>query len=285
MTFPLKAFIAATTMCAFAAPCYAAADASPPVDPGSPVVHDVEPGTAAAPLAENSPASGWKFDAAVYLWAASISADTTTGQDINVGFSDILNNLDLAAMGTVRAHKDKWTLIGDFIYLNIEDKNNFSVSGPQGLADLSGKVKVQLKSSVVTAAAGYRLLETDNASLDAIAGARVLWVDVSTKLKTKGPFRTRRDVSTSDSDSVIDGIVGLSGDFKLSPQWYLSYHAAAGTGQSQFTWQAFGGVGYHFKKFDAELAYRYMGWKFKSDIATLEKMNIHGPLLGVRYHF
>ena len=281
MTLPLKAMIAAPLLYALAAPCYAAADANP----GPNVDAGVESGTAAAPVAETSPASGWKFDAAVYLWTTSISADTTTGQDIDIGFSDILSNLDFAAMGAVNARKGKWTLIGEFIYLNVGDDEKFSASGPLGLATLSGKISVDIKSSIGTAAVGYRLLETDKGTLNAIAGARVLWVDVSTKIKTEGRFRTRRDVKISDSDSVIDAIVGVMGDIKLTPQWYVPYHAAVGTGQSQFTWQAYTGVGYHFKKFDAELAYRYMGWKFKSDIATLDNMTLHGPLLGVRYHF
>ncbi len=72
-----------------------------------------------AAVAGESGEDAWQFDGAVYLWGAGIGGTTTAGDDIDVSFSDLLRNLDLAFMGTLDAHKGKWSLIADVIYFDV----------------------------------------------------------------------------------------------------------------------------------------------------------------------
>ncbi len=45
----------------------------------------------------------WKFKAALYLWTAGIQGTTRRGNEIDVGFSEIWDNLDMAFMGAFEA--------------------------------------------------------------------------------------------------------------------------------------------------------------------------------------
>jgi opacity protein-like surface antigen len=272
MNTPLNTVIVIPLLCALAAPCQANDNAAA-----------VPATTPADTISITSTTDDWNFEAAVYLWGASIGGETASGEDIDYSFSDLLSDLKFAGMAYGSASKGKWTVAADVIYLNVGTDEKNSRSGPLGLASVSTKAKVNLRSWVVEAVAGYRLVETDKVSLDFVAGARLLSVDVDVTLKAEGPLRTRKR-SDSGSDSMIDAIVGVTGRYKLSPKWYLPYHLDAGTGQSKFTWQAMGGVGYHFDKLDVELDYRYLAWNFDNSSA-LKDLTLQGPLLGLRYHF
>ena len=58
-----------------------------------------------------------------------------------------------------------------------------------------------------------------------------------------------------------------------------------GTGDSDLTWQALGGVGYRFEWFNLIAAYRYMNWDFGDDVKVLDDMDIHGPAVGIQFTF
>ena len=81
-----------------------------------------------ANAAEPGSADEWEFDGAVYLWGASIDAKPVGGDNIHISFSDIIDDLDIAMMGSLGARKDKWSLLGDFIYLYIEDEQKGAAS-------------------------------------------------------------------------------------------------------------------------------------------------------------
>jgi hypothetical protein len=64
----------------------------------------------------------------------------------------------------------------------------------------------------------------------------------------------------------------------------LPYQLDVGTGQSDLTWQAAGGVGYRFKWGDVNFVYRHMEWDFKSR-SSIDDMTFSGPLLAAKFHF
>lgn len=57
----------------------------------------------------------WQFKAAIYLWAAGVESTTRRGNEIDVSFSDIVSDFDMAFMGTFVARKSKWSLAADVI--------------------------------------------------------------------------------------------------------------------------------------------------------------------------
>ncbi len=103
------------------------------------------------------------------------------------------------------------------------------------------------------------------------------------EVKTSGPLGVRQ-VKSSASGHVWDGIVGVRGQVNLSDKWYLPYHMDMGTGDTDFTWQVLGGIGYRFRKVDAQVGYRYLDWDF-DDNDVFNDINMKGLYGGVRFRF
>jgi len=77
-------------------------------------------------------------------------------------------------------------------------------------------------------------------------------------------------------------VVGLRGQSEIGDRWYVPYYVDVGTGSSRFTWQAFGGIGYHFKWGDMMVGYREIAYDFDSN-RRLSDLSFGGPLVGVRF--
>lgn len=239
------------------------------------------PATAVA--ADSSAEDHWQFKAGVYLWAAGIKGETASGSDLDISFSDLINNLNMAFMGNVEARKSKWSLAADVIYLNVgaDGGGSVPIASAPGLS-VKVEADVKLRAWVLGFTGGYRVLQSQQATLDLIAGARYL--QVSTFLNTSeqlGPLARSGEVSASGVN--WDAIVGVKGDVYLKDNWYAPYYLDVGTGDSDLTWQIAGGIGYKFDWGDAYLLYRYMDWDFNG--SELDNLNLSGPQLGVNLRF
>jgi len=224
------------------------------------VLFAVAPGSVIAQEAD------WEFGVEIYLWGASVGGETGSGSDLNVDFEDLVEDLNLGFMGVFGAQKGKWSFLADVIYLDVEGDTTV---GP------GVKLDLELTGWVVTPAVGYNLVETERGRLDILGGARYLYLDTDLRLGSD---------SFPDSGSFWDGIVGVRGAVNLTEKWYLPYYLDIGTGESDLTWQALGGVGYKFNKFDVVVAYRYLYWDFK-DGDQLDDLNFHGPYVGFKFVF
>lgn len=130
---------------------------------------------------------------------------------------------------------------------------------------------------------GYNLRQTEQGSIDLIAGARYLDLKLDFGLGLGvGPYAASRDVSVSGN--VWDAVVGVRGRANLNDRWYLPYHLDIGTGQSDLTWQVSAGLAYRFDWGDISLLYRHIDWEFDSD-SRLDNMNFSGPLLAAKFQF
>jgi hypothetical protein len=66
----------------------------------------------------------WELSLTPYLWALSMKGDVGVGQteaDVDASFSDILDNLNVAAMLVLELRKGRFGLLSDTIYANLED--------------------------------------------------------------------------------------------------------------------------------------------------------------------
>ena len=236
--------------------------------------------TAASPTmaAEEGSSGGWDYGMQIYLWGAGIGGETSQGDDIDISFSDLVSNLDFGFMTTLAASKEKWTLLADIVYLDVEGDQKstaYILERP-----VKTKLTIGLESWIVNAAASYAVLETGATRLETLAGARYLWMENTFKLKIGDPIKRK----FSASDDFLDGVIGIRGNTGLNEKWYLTYYLDVGTGQSDFTWQAVGAVNYRFSKVDALLGYRHIEWDF-DDKGALADMNSSGPYAGVKFRF
>ncbi len=228
---------------------------------------------------ETAQSEKWEFDAAIYLWGASIGGKTGTGGDIDISFDDLLSNLEMAFMGAVGVRKGKWSLMLDAIYMDVKGTGSVTIPVDELLLDINGSL--ELTAWVFTPSVGYNLFKTERIYLDVLAGARYLYLKTDAKFNFSAPLPPIQKRDTV-SDSIWDGIVGIRGQVNLNKNWYLPYYADIGTGSSNITWQLFGGIGYRFKWLDLILAYRYMEWNF-DDSNAFEDLTLHGPFIGVKF--
>lgn len=231
--------------------------------------------TAPVIAADSGSSDEWKFDAALYLWAPSMTIKPDGGDEIKISFNEIIDHLDMTFMGMLGARKGKWSLMADIIYMDLSDSQYGSAKIIN--QNISTKVDVEMESWIVTATGGYNLVDTGKYSLDLLAGARYITVDLPLKFHL-GPIQRK----TTPSGELWDGIIGVRGRADLADNWYLNYHLDAGSGDSAYTWQGLAGLNYQFRKFDAGFGYRYLTWHTNDEI---EDLTVKGPYAGVRFHF
>lgn len=221
-----------------------------------------------AAAAQDDPADGWEWGADAYFWGASLGGETTAGDKIDIGIDKIVKDLNIGFMGLIEARRGPVSLFADGIYLNLEDSVHSTAIA-----------KVNLQGAIVTAGAGYTVFDNGGTRLDALLGARFLWLDSELELRL-GSLA----LDETDNESTLDAIVGFRGRTDLSDAWYLSYYGDVGTGESDFTWQAAATVNYRFERVDVAVGYRYMSWNL-DDFGSFDNLNLHGPVVGIRMAF
>lgn len=231
--------------------------------------------------------TGWQFETTLYGWYAGMDGTIISPGpagaegDLEVDASDILDNLQMAFMGTLEARHDKWAIITDLVYLNMSDDATTSLKlGPAPGRPVNATVDLDFTSWIVNAGISYDLAEGDWGRLGLIGGARYLSVDIEGDFNLGGPFSLNR----SKSKDFWNGFVGLRGAILLSENWYLPYYADLGTGDSDLTWQLFAGIGYRFGWGDIKAGYRYLAFEQDGD-GIVEDMAISGPAMGVVFRF
>lgn len=223
---------------------------------------------------DSSNSDDWQFNGSFYLWVADIGGQSANGGNIDVGFGDIISNLDFTFMGSLGAQKGKWGFTTDVIYLAISDDPNVPLTPILTLRE------VGTKSWIVTPQVTYKIVQSDLWDLDLLAGARYLYLKAELQISPLPKM--------SDSGSGWDGIIGTRGQMNLNQNWYLPFQFDVGTGDTDLTWQAFGGVGYKFGSFDLVAGYRHLAWDFEGDDkggGTFNDFNISGPLIGAKFFF
>ena len=244
-------------------------------------------------FAKEKPAadSGWEFQVAPYMWFLSLDGDVTVKgreSDLDLNFSDIWDELNIAGMLTLDARKGNWGIFGDMIGANL------------GKSKKVGEAKIDptIKLAMVTAGGAYRLgtwklsdtagQDGPTVSVDATFGVRYTYLDIDLDFK--------RIKGISGNKDWFDPLLGARAFFDLSEHWALALNGNVGgfgVG-SDFTWGAMGTIGYHFRLFSqknnaqAAVGYRaiYQDYtdgsgddKFKWDVTY------HGPILGLVIEF
>jgi hypothetical protein len=228
----------------------------------------------------------WQFSGAFYLWGADLGGQTIGGSEVEVDFSDLFDNLEMAFMGAFSARKNKWSLYTDIIYMDLAVDKTADLSIPVGpiQVPVTTSVSLDVEAWILHFAGGYNLYSEGESRLDVIGGARYLDLDQTMflELQSLGPGLSR---TVSESLTSWDGIVGLKGQASLGERWFLPYYLDIGTGDSKLTWQATAGIGYRAGKvWDLALVYRHLEWDFDSTL-VVDDINFSGPTLGVIFRW
>ena len=241
----------------------------------------------------------WKFRAIIYGYFPDIGGNTsfsggTSGGSINVDANNIIGNLEFAFMGFFEARRGRWGGFVDYMYLDVSGSSsstrNFDIRGHPLPGGVTANLNLNLKGSIVTLAGEYAALTDPAASVDVLAGARLISVKENLGYQLSadvGPFSgPGRSGNSEAKDDLWDAIVGVKGRvaFGAKREWFVPWYVDVGTGQSDLTWQALGGIGYSFKWGQVIAAWRYLDYKFKSGSA-IESLNFNGPAIGVAFNW
>jgi hypothetical protein len=228
----------------------------------------------------------WVVSATLYAWAFSLDGKgAVRGNefDVDVSFSDILDDLSFAAMGTVAARKGRFgfyvsplfgrvevdTEIGPFEFRTRQDTTFLGFGGLYQLIDW------RRPEAATTAPESF--------ALEAYGGGRL----VDLRLEVNG----RHGLPKNDkSETWVDPIVGLGGRTQLTERLELFGSAdigGFGIG-SDFTWQWIAGGGYRFDLLGRETFFR-AGWRMLSidyeDGGFKWDVTYSGPILGLTMRF
>lgn len=225
----------------------------------------------------------WSVDGALYFWYASVAGNTSIDTSVDLDAGDLVGNLDYAIMGNLDTRKGKWSIMLDLIYLDVGADKQSTASIPGTGVDASISANVDLAGWITSLTGAYSVHQTNLSHVDLLIGVRYLWLKTDLDIGIGAPLQTTM-LSTSDSGSVLDAIVGIKGRLGLNDKWFLPYYLDIGTGDSKSTWQAFGGVGYRFSKIDAVLAYRHIEWDI-DDNRVFNDLNFDGPFAGIKFRF
>jgi len=240
----------------------------------------------------------WQYGATLYVWLPDIGGKTTfpagTGSNISVDASQLIDSLKFTFMGTFEARKGRWGMFTDVVYLDVgaskSQTRDLIVDGRPLPVGITADATNDLKGLVWTLAGTYNLVRDPGVTMDVLGGARL--IDIKETLDWQfsadlgeGSFPARSGTSEVKATKT-DGIVGVKGRFNFGDnrEWFVPYYFDIGTGQTDLTWQAVGGLGYAFKWGELFAVWRYLDYDFKSS-SRIESVNFNGPALGVAFRW
>jgi hypothetical protein len=254
----------------------------------------------AAPAQTSMPTStdDWQYAAIIYGYFPQMGGSATfpaagVSANITVDANKLISNLKFGFMGTLVAQKGPVGVFADIIYADVSgsksatrDLNIRGITIPDGI---TANANLGVRSTLLTLAGSYRFVDTPAQFFDVLVGTRLIDLQQSLSYQLSAdvpPFvGPNRQGSSNVSVTNWDAILGVKGRlfFGDRREWFAQYYLDAGTGQSQYTWQAIGGVGYHFSWGEVIAAWRYIDYRFVSNYGSSLSMN--GPALGVEFHW
>ena len=261
-----------------------------------------------AAAAEPDPYDGaWHYALTLYGWAPGVKGtfnfDLPEGLIIpqpglgatasgSVSPDSYLSSLKFAAMVSGEARKGDGAIVADLIYADLANLKSHvkDVQGPNGSVTLplDEDVNLGLRATILTVAGSYTVARNDSGAIDLLAGVQYAGIRSSFDWNFSGPNGVlTRSGGASESVNLWDAIIGVRGRVKLSDDgaWFLPYEADIGAGNaSNWTWQAYAGVGYRFDWGDLILAFRNISYDQSGD-KHLQSVSLTGPLLGVTFHW
>jgi hypothetical protein len=235
------------------------------------------PATAAAPP---PPPARKPFSAYVFLWAPYVNSNMTlpdprTGNPIDVSVDmtpgDIFRNLDMGFMLYGDWTQDRWSIFGDYTYTRLSPDKDLAHA--PGYANIGTVIKMQFGDI----AAGYTVWGDRSNAVQLMGGARFFDVKNTVTLNLPG---VGTSFERGASDSWVDGFGGLRARGQLAPRWVGVAQIDVGAGGSEYSWQAWGYVGYEFSWGQVGGGWRYLDFKRNQDNASM-RMSFNGPMFGV----
>jgi hypothetical protein len=208
----------------------------------------------------------WTADITPYLWMAGQNGDAVVlGQptEIDISFSDVIDNFDMGLAGHLEANKDRWTLLFDFQYVNVSDKPN--------------TVEIRVKNTVLEGGTAYRL----HPAFEALGGVRIVNYKLELTPEILDPIER--------SKTWVDPFVGGRAKAKVSDNFTVigRFDIGGFSVGSDFSWNLILGASYDWERISLLFGYRAWNVDYDSGEALRElklDLTTSGPFVGITFH-
>ncbi|MGP2493560.1 hypothetical protein ACTDI4_18290 [Mesorhizobium sp. PUT5] len=261
---------------------------------------DVVPDRYEEPVPVAAERPGWAVQITPYMWAAGLDGHISPfrrGPTIGVekSFSDVLDDLNFGGFVNVWGRYDRFVFSGDMMYVNTTDSHG---TGPLSAMQIPGlgvaippganvDARVDTKQFMATLQGGYRIADTPQFTLDALAGARFWHISNDVTVTASHPFIGEVSATHGESFGWVDPVVGLRAFIPLTER--LSVQAQADIGGfgagSDLTWSALATVNYTLNDhFSASVGYKVLDVDYDHG-GHVYDTRLSGPVLGMTYRF
>jgi len=250
---------------------------------------------------------GWQFSVTPYAWVPSIDgklryqlpAQAGPGSaDVAKDSFSVLEALNFAAMIAAEARYQRYSLLTDFIYMDLGGAGSklrsvdFAGSGGSSVdANLNRGTESSLSGSLWTLMGGYTVTQGDWGHTDIAGGFRLFYLNAETNLRLSGDVTApggtatlNRNARLSDSATLFDGIVGLRGRLVIGNGFFAPYAFDIGTGSSSLTWQASAALGYQMNWGSVALGWRHLSYE-QSGNRLVQDLSFSGAFLALNFTF
>jgi hypothetical protein len=245
--------------------------------------------------AQGSGSDEWEFTVIPYLWMAGLKGDVGvkgTTSEVDASFSDILDNLDIAAQFHLEAKKGKWAFFIDPTYMKLSADESATTR-----LGTTIDAKITNEAWLVEGGVFYRIDERPigddgvrTLAFDLLGGVRYNHLKAEIDLKGSGGIL---DVDADGSKDWFDPIVGGRIQARLTRKLLVNLRGDIGgfgiSGCSDVTWSVLAALGYDLREnLTLLVGYRALGIdyedgsgadKFKYDVI------MSGPFVGMAIRF
>lgn len=176
-------------------------------------------------------AEGFRGELAPYAWLTGVDGKLDVAGrsvDIDWSFSDLVDDVDAAAMGMAVLRYDNFVAYLDYDYMSLGTSGNVERDVGPNQVPVGTKVHVDLDLTIATGAVGYQF-DLDKHFIDVLIGYRGTDVEAKTGI---GSFKNKGKVDLKDTLLIVSPSLRLSDRFRFKPMF--SYGIA---GDSDTTWE------------------------------------------------
>lgn len=218
-----------------------------------------------------------------YAWITGLSGESSPFKraptlDIEKSFSDVFHDLRAAAFINTWARRDRYVLNSDLLYVNTRESE--VVGGLPLVGAAEGTVDTRL--FMASLQGGYRVYDSEQASVDALVGFSVWDIRTRAHLTTAG--RTKHH---QESFSWVDPTIGMRAFYRFTPE--LSTQAQVHLGGfdvgSRMSYQATLTLNYDLlDNFSVAAGYKMLNVNYRRSGHVFDS-RMSGPVIGLTWRY
>ena len=225
-----------------------------------------------------------------YLWMAGLDGRISPFRraptiGVEKSFSDVWDELELGGFVNLWWRRDRFVFSGDLMYVSTSDGHATGPLPPLPVPVPPGTVvdgRIDSKQLTTTLQAGYRLVETPDFTLDALAGMRAWRLSNDVTVSALGISRRY-----GERFDWVDPVVGVRAFRRLSAAWSLQGQLdAGGLGVgADSTWSMLATVNYvATERLSVSAGYKVLDVDYDHD-GHVYDTRLKGPAFGLTWRF